>query len=76
MHVTHPHPRLALVAALSALALAMAALMPAALGGGPSFSLGGDPAAPATAPSSAPPAEPAWSDNPFAHPLQLPRGNG
>jgi hypothetical protein len=71
MHATHLHPRRALLAAVAALALALAALMPAALGDA-SFSLGSlDRGAPAQAPAHAatPRAEPAWRDNPFAYPL-------
>jgi hypothetical protein len=72
MHATYPHPRRALVAAVAALALAMLALVPAALGD-LSLSLGGDGgSAPAQAPASAPATmvdEPSWQDNPFAWPL-------
>ena len=72
MHVMHPHPRRALLAAVAALALAFLALLPATLAG-VSFSIpGGDGSArsgaPATAPASAHP-EPAWHENPFAYPL-------
>lgn len=68
MHATHPHPRRALVAAAAALALALLALMPAALQDA-GFGIG-ERAAPTevSAPASAQ-AEPAWSQNPFAHPL-------
>lgn len=74
MHATpHLHPRRALLAAVAALALLMAASMPATLDDA-SFGFGtadnGAPAqAPAAAPASTPRAEPAWQDNPFAYPL-------
>jgi len=72
MHATHLHPRRALLAAVAAFMLALAALMPATLGDA-SFSFGlGDRSAPAqaTAPAAATTrSEPAWKDNPFAHPL-------
>ena len=76
MHATHLHPRRALLAAAAALALALAALMPAALEDA-SFSLGSaERGAPAQAPAPAlttPRAEPVWEDNPFAYPfLQRP----
>ncbi|HWI06523.1 MAG TPA: hypothetical protein VNT54_03275 [Solirubrobacteraceae bacterium] len=72
MHVMHPHPRRALVAAVAALALALLALLPAMLAA-VSFSLpgregGAQPSAPVSTPASAR-AEPAWQDNPFAWPL-------
>ena len=75
MHATHLHPRRALLAAAAALALVLAALMPATLDDA-SFSLGTvDRAAPAQAPAAAttPRAEPTWQENPLAYPfLQLP----
>ena len=71
MHVTHPHPRRTLVAAMAALVLALLALMPAmaedlslGIGGGAGSA---DSAAPAGVQSQR--AEPAWQDNPFARPL-------
>jgi hypothetical protein len=72
MRITHPHlhPRPALLAALAALALALAAIMPATLqdldfGGGPA-----DRGAPAPPAVSAPArSEPVWRENPFAWPL-------
>lgn len=74
MHATpHLHPRRALLAAVAALALLMAALMPATLDDA-SLSFGtannGAPAqAPAPAAAPTPRAEPTWQDNPFAYPL-------
>ena len=70
MHVMHPHPRRALLAAAAALALAFLALLPATLADVslsiPGLDGGSQPSAPASAPA---PAEPAWQDNPFAWPL-------
>ena len=72
MHATpHLHPRRALLAAVAALALLMAALMPATLDDA-SFSFGtanDGASAQAPAASQTPRAEPAWRDNPFAYPL-------
>ncbi len=70
MHVMHPHPRRALLAAAAALALAFLALLPATLAD-VSFSIpGGDGSAKSSAPATAPAApEPAWHENPFAYPL-------
>jgi hypothetical protein len=79
MNTLHPnlHPRRALGAAVAAMALTLALLLPAAIGN-LDFSFGGaDRSAPAKAPVSAPATnagEPAWRDNPFAWPLlQVPR---
>ena len=79
MHATpHLHPRRALLAAVAALALLMAALMPATLDDA-SFSFGtanngASAQAPAATATQTPRAEPAWQDNPFAYPLlQVPR---
>ena len=73
MHATHLHPRRALLAAVAALLLAMAALMPATLDDA-SFSLGtanngasAQSAAPAAATTPRP--EPVWETSPFAYPL-------
>ena len=80
MHATHHlHPRRALLAAVAALALLMAALMPATLDDA-SFSFGtannGSAQAPAPAAAQTQRAEPAWQDNPFAYPLlQAPQLN-
>lgn len=78
MHATHPDPHRALLAAAAALALALLALMPAALGD-VSLSIG-ERSAPADVPAAAQAparAEPAWSQNPFAHPLlQVPAQRG
>ena len=73
MHATPLHPRRALLAAVAALALALAALMPATLEDA-SFSLGAGSSdssaqAPALAAATTPHAEPVWQDNPFAYPL-------
>ena len=70
MNTLHPnlHPRRALVAAVAAMALAIAALMPAAAGD-LDFGFGGaDRGAPAQAPVTSP-GEPAWRESPFAWPL-------
>ena len=74
MHATpHLHPRRALLAAVAALALPMAAVMPATLDDA-SFSFGAadngaSAQAPAPAAAQTPRAEPAWQDSPFAYPL-------
>lgn len=74
MHATpHLHPRRALLAAVAALALLMAALMPATLDDA-NFSFGtanngASAQAPAAAATPSPRPEPAWQDNPFAYPL-------
>jgi hypothetical protein len=73
MHATHLHPRRALLAAVAAMLLAMAALMPATLDDA-SFSLGtanhgASAQAPAPAAATTPRPEPVWETSPFAYPL-------
>jgi hypothetical protein len=78
MNTLHPnlHPRRALVAAVAAMALTLALVLPAAVGNLDLSFGGADRSEPSPAPVSAPATnagEPAWRDNAFAWPLlQLP----